>query len=103
MIQEGRFRADLSYRLNIYPRAIPPLRERQDNIPLLLEHFVHKFALRHGKSIPRIPKTVMEILKNHPWAGNVRELQNFVERAVIRSAGNALELSFADLPPLADA
>lgn len=97
MVQDRRFRADLYYRLNIFPLVIPALRDRKDDIPLLVQHFVQKFALRHGKSTLSISKKVMETLKNRRWTGNIRELQNFVERAMIRSTGPALELSFADL------
>jgi formate hydrogenlyase transcriptional activator len=102
MVQEGRFRADLYYRLNVFPITLPPLRERGDDIPLLVEHFVRKFAARQGKSIDEIPGEVMEVLKRHVWPGNIRELQNFIERAVIMTTGPTLrppvaELQFAEL------
>jgi formate hydrogenlyase transcriptional activator len=90
MVQEKKFRADLYYRLNVFPIVLPPLRERADDIPLLVEHFVRKFAARQGKSIDEIPGEVMESLKRHVWPGNIRELQNFIERAVIRTSGRAL-------------
>jgi formate hydrogenlyase transcriptional activator len=92
MVQERKFRADLYYRLNVFPIALPPLREREDDIPLLIEHFVRKFAARQGKSIDCIPEEVMEGLKRHDWPGNVRELQNVIERAVIMTTGHVLEL-----------
>ena len=90
MVQERKFRADLYYRLNVFPITLPPLREREDDIPLLIEHFVQKFAKRQGKSIDRIPDEVMEALKRHDWPGNIRELQNVIERAVIMTTGPVL-------------
>jgi formate hydrogenlyase transcriptional activator len=92
MVQERKFRADLYYRLNVFPITLPPLREREDDIPLLIEHFVHKFAKKQGKSIDRIPEEVVGILKRHNWPGNIRELQNVIERAVIVTTGSILEL-----------
>lgn len=97
MVQERKFRADLYYRLNVFPITLPPLRERGDDIQLLIEHFVQMFAKRFGKSIDRIPAPVMEVLKCHDWPGNIRELQNVIERAVIRTAGPVLELRTAEL------
>jgi formate hydrogenlyase transcriptional activator len=90
MVQERTFRADLYYRLNVFPITLPPLRNRGGDIPLLVEHFVQKFAKRQGKSIDHIPDEVMEALKNHSWPGNIRELQNFIERAVIMTKGPVL-------------
>ncbi len=92
MVQERTFRPDLYYRLNVFPISLPPLREREDDIPILVEHFVQKFAKRQGKSIDCIPDEVMEALKRHDWPGNVRELQNVIERAVIMTPGPVLEL-----------
>jgi formate hydrogenlyase transcriptional activator len=97
MVQERRFRADLFYRLHVFPIALPPLRERMDDIPLLVWHFVRKFADRMNKQIDTIPEQVMEILKQHSWPGNIRELQNFIERAVILSAGPVLCAPIGDL------
>jgi len=94
MVQERRFRADLFYRLNVFPITLPPLRERSEDIPLLVEHFVSKFACRMHKEVSRIPDDVMETLMRYDWPGNIRELQNVIERAVILSSG--LELN---LPP----
>jgi formate hydrogenlyase transcriptional activator len=90
MVQEKKFRADLYYRLNVFPIMVPPLRERKEDIPLLVEYFVEKFAQRQGKSIDQIPDQVMELLKAHDWPGNIRELQNFIERAVIVTTGRVL-------------
>jgi formate hydrogenlyase transcriptional activator len=97
MIRDGNFREDLFYRLNVFPIEIPPLRERRDDIPLLVNHFVSTLSRRMGKQIESIPEQAMEILSNHPWRGNVRELANFIERAVILSQGDELQLPFAEL------
>jgi transcriptional regulator with GAF, ATPase, and Fis domain len=97
MVQERKFRPDLYYRLNVFPISLPPLREREDDIPILVEHFVRKFAKRQGKSIDCIPDEVMEALKRHDWPGNVRELQNVIERAVIMATGPVLQLQTRDL------
>jgi formate hydrogenlyase transcriptional activator len=98
MVQEKKFRADLYYRLNVFPITLPPLRERGDDIPLLIEHFVEKFAGRQGKWIERIPDEVMEALTRYSWPGNIRELQNVIERAVIMTTGSELSLrATADL------
>jgi formate hydrogenlyase transcriptional activator len=83
---------DLNYRLSVFPITLPTLRERQDDIPLLVEHFVRKFAERLGKSIDLVPDEVVEALKRYAWPGNVRELQNVVERAVILTTGPVLKL-----------
>jgi formate hydrogenlyase transcriptional activator len=95
MVQERKFRADLYYRLNVFPITLPPLREREDDIPLLVEHFVQKFAKQQGKSIDRIPEEAVCVLKRHNWPGNIRELQNVIERAVIMTTGSVLELQAA--------
>jgi formate hydrogenlyase transcriptional activator len=94
MVRERRFRADLFYRLNVFPISLPPLRERPDDIPDLVRHFVQRFAARMNRDIDVIPDEVMEMLRSHTWPGNIRELQNFIERAVILSSGPALR------PPL---
>jgi formate hydrogenlyase transcriptional activator len=96
MVQERQFRADLYYRLNVFPIELPPLREREEDIPLLVEYFVAKFAERQGKSIDHIPDEVMGVLKFHDWPGNIRELQNFVERAVIMTSGSVLRPSMKE-------
>src|SRR5580692_2438520 len=100
MVQEKKFRADLYYRLNVFPIRLPPLRERGDDIPLLIEHFVEMFARRQGKSIERIPHEVMEALTRYSWPGNIRELQNFIERSVILTSGSELRAPIADLAKL---
>jgi transcriptional regulator with GAF, ATPase, and Fis domain len=90
MVQEKKFRADLYYRLNVFPMTLPPLRERAADIPLLAEHFVQKFAAEQGKSIDTIPEEVMAALESHDWPGNIRELQNVIERGVIISTDTVL-------------
>ena len=97
LVQERKFRADLYYRLNVFPIALPPLREREDDVPLLAEYFIRKFAERQGKVIDQIPDEVMELLKFYDWPGNIRELQNFIERAVIMTPGRVLRASIGDL------
>ena len=92
MVQEREFREDLYYRLNVFPIVLPPLRERILDIPLLAWHFVEQFARRQGKSIKSIPDEAMEMLKRYDWPGNIRELQNLIERAVIRTSGSELRL-----------
>jgi formate hydrogenlyase transcriptional activator len=90
LVQERKFRADLFYRLNVFPIALPPLRERLDDIPLLAEHFVEAFARRQGKTIDFIPEDVMTALGRYDWPGNIRELQNVIERGVVRTTGRVL-------------
>jgi formate hydrogenlyase transcriptional activator len=97
MIREGKFREDLFYRLNVFPIEIPPLRERRDDIPLLVNYFVSTLSRRMGKQIEFIPEQAMEALSNHTWRGNVRELANFIERAVILSQGDELQVPIAEL------
>ncbi len=97
MVRERQFRADLYYRLHVFPIALPPLRERLDDIPLLVRHFVEKFADRMNKQVRIIPDEVMEALQHYSWPGNIRELQNFIERAVILSPGPVLCAPLGDL------
>jgi formate hydrogenlyase transcriptional activator len=97
MVEEQRFRADLYYRLNVFPITLPPLRERRDDIPLLVEHFVQEVAKRQGKSIGCVPNNLLDTLKDRDWPGNIRELQNFVERAVIMTTGHVLQPPMAEL------
>jgi formate hydrogenlyase transcriptional activator len=99
MVYERRFRADLYYRLNIFPITLPPLRERKEDIPLLVAHFVRKFSQRVGKSIDHIPDDVMEALQQHYWPGNIRELQNFIERSLIMASGNVFRPRLEGLTP----
>ena len=91
-IGKGNFREDLYYRLNVFPIHVPPLRERREDIPLLVNHFLSKFEIQLGKKIGVVTKKVMNDLVNYPWAGNVRELENVIERAAIISQGGKLEL-----------
>jgi formate hydrogenlyase transcriptional activator len=97
MIREGKFREDLFYRLNVFPIEIPPLRERREDVPLLVHYFVSKLSRRMGKKIRSIPRQAMEMLAQAPWPGNVRELQNFIERAVILTRGDQLQVPLAEL------
>jgi len=90
MIDERQFRADLFYRVSVFPIELPPLRERREDIPLLVRGFVQKFANRQGKAIETIPSEVMAALETHDWPGNIRELQNVIERGVIMTSGPAL-------------
>jgi formate hydrogenlyase transcriptional activator len=97
MIEQHEFREDLFYRLNVFPIVIPPLRERRDDIPLLVSYFVSRLARRMRKNITSIPKHAMEALAESPWPGNIRELENFIERAVILSQGNTLNVPIDEL------
>jgi formate hydrogenlyase transcriptional activator len=99
MVEEQKFRADLFYRLNVFPVRIPALRERREDIPLLVRHFAQQFARRSNKSVETIPSEVMNALVQYHWPGNVRELQNVIERAVILSSGPVLRVPLADLKP----
>src|SRR5246127_506296 len=97
MIRDEKFREDLFYRFNVFPIEIPPLRERREDIPLLVNYFVSKFSGRMGRQIKSIPKRAMEMLTNCPWKGNIRELANFIERAVILSRGHELDIPVSEL------
>ena len=97
MVNERRFRADLYYRLNVFPIMLPPLRDRVEDIPMLVRHFVREFAERMNKMIDAVPDHVMEALCFHHWPGNIRELQNFIERAVVMTEGRMLCPSFSEL------
>jgi formate hydrogenlyase transcriptional activator len=92
MVKDGGFREDLFYRLNVFPIEIPPLRERREDIPLLVKYFVSKLAQRMGREINSVPNHVMNFLMDKDWKGNIRELANFVERAVILTRGEELVL-----------
>jgi formate hydrogenlyase transcriptional activator len=98
-VREKEFRSDLYYRLNVFPIRVPPLRERREDIPLLVEHFVQKFARRMKRSITTIPKKTMDSLMSWEWPGNVRELQNFIERSVILTRGLVLVMPLSELRP----
>jgi|ERR1700722_7229148 formate hydrogenlyase transcriptional activator len=97
MVQERKFRADLYYRLNVFPIAIPPLRDRKEDIPQLVRHFVRKFARRMNKEVSHIPEEVISVLQCHDWPGNIRELQNVLERAIILCSGPVLQLPHSEL------
>ena len=101
MVAEGKFRSDLFYRLHVFPIPIPPLRERGEDIPALVRHFVKLFARRFGKPIETIPSETMAALERYPWPGNVRELEHLIERAVILSSGSELRVPMLDLIPVA--
>ena len=98
MVDAGHFRADLYYRLNVFPLTIPPLRQRPEDIPLLVRHFVRHYARLLHKHIDMIPAEALDALMHYDWPGNVRELQNVIERAVILSTGPALRLALDELP-----
>lgn len=97
MVAEKKFRSDLYYRLNVFPVALPPLRERPEDIPLLVNFFANKFAQQMKKPIERVPTETMTALTGYGWPGNIRELQNLIERAVILSRGSVLEVPLAEL------
>jgi formate hydrogenlyase transcriptional activator len=97
MVDEKKFRADLYYRLNVFPIFIPPLRERREDIPLLVSHFTQLFAHRLNKKIETVPTGAMNALVDYSWPGNIRELQNVIERAVLVSTGAVLKIALADL------
>jgi formate hydrogenlyase transcriptional activator len=99
LVDAQQFRADLFYRVNVFPVHVPPLRERPEDIALLVRHFAQQFARRLGKTIETIPSDTMQGLLRYPWPGNIRELQNIIERAVILSPGPVLQVPLADLKP----
>jgi formate hydrogenlyase transcriptional activator len=99
LVDAQQFRADLFYRVNVFPVHVPPLRERPEDIPLLVGHFVQQFARRMRKTIETIPSDTMQGLLEYPWPGNIRELQNVIERAVILSPGPVLQVPLTDLTP----
>jgi formate hydrogenlyase transcriptional activator len=94
LVSEKRFRSDLYYRLNVFPIAVPPLRDRAEDIQLLVRYFVNKYAVRMQKRIDEIPVVAMDVMRDYSWPGNIRELQNFIERSVILTTGKTLR------PPL---
>ena len=99
LVEDEKFRQDLYYRLNVFPIRVPPLRERREDIPVLVRHFAQQFARRMKKRIESIPAETMDVLVGYEWPGNVRELQNLIERAVILSAGSTLEVPITTLAP----
>jgi transcriptional regulator with GAF, ATPase, and Fis domain len=99
-IRKGRFREDLFYRLNVFPITIPPLRQRKEDIPLLVDHFVAKFNKKTGKRVETVSKDTLNVLQEYDWPGNVRELESTIERAVITSRGAALQILDRFVNPL---
>jgi formate hydrogenlyase transcriptional activator len=97
-IKAGEFREDLYYRLHVFPVTLPPLRERLEDLPELVNHFVHKYAVKLGKRLETIPQAVMDAWHAHPWPGNVRELEHVIERAVILARGASLPLEDVLIP-----
>src|SRR5207245_8436624 len=97
LVAEKKFRSDLYYRLNVFPIDVPPLRERRDDIPLLVRYFANKHARRMGKQIESIPNETMDALSRYSWPGNIRELQNLMERAALLSIGPSLRVPLAEI------
>jgi formate hydrogenlyase transcriptional activator len=97
MVEQREFRIDLYYRLNIFPLVVPPLRDRSDDIPLLVEYFVARFAERLGRKVSRVDRQTMELLQTYRWPGNIRELQNVIERSVILAEGGTLRIDAGTL------
>ncbi len=97
LVEERQFRADLFYRLNVFPITVPPLRERRDDVPLLVRYFVQQYARRMNRRITTIPSETLQTLTRYHWPGNIRELQNFIERAVILTRGTTLEAPVREL------
>jgi len=97
MVRKNEFRSDLYYRLNVFPLRLPPLRERREDIEPLVRHFVEVFSQRMGKVIPHIPAETLHALTSHSWPGNIRELQNVIERAVVLSKGPVLSVNVDEL------
>ena len=102
MVKRNEFRSDLYYRLNVFPVPLPPLRGRREDIPALVEHFVAIYAFRMGKQIEHISPETMSALTSYQWPGNIRELQNFIERSVIVTSGNILQSPLASLTNAAE-
>ncbi|MFZ0584228.1 MAG: sigma 54-interacting transcriptional regulator [Candidatus Acidiferrales bacterium] len=97
MVKRGEFRSDLFYRMNVFPITLPPLRARSDDIPALVAHFVEIYGRRMGKRIDQIPPATISALSSYAWPGNIRELQNFIERSVILTDGSVLHSPLAEL------
>jgi DNA-binding NtrC family response regulator len=105
LIKKGSFREDLYYRINVVPIVIPPLRERKEDIPLLIEHFINKFNVENSKEVKGIDKEALEWIMQYDWPGNVRELENLIERVIALTFNeyiqvNELPLSFKNLPKI---
>ena len=97
MVADKQFRSDLYYRLNVFPIVVPPLRQRAEDIQALVRHFVSKYARRMKKTLESVPSEAMNALIRYHWPGNIRELENFIERAVILSPGPTLQIPLAEL------
>jgi formate hydrogenlyase transcriptional activator len=97
MVSEKKFRGDLYYRLNVFPIVVPALRDRREDIPLLVRHFANKYARRMGRKIENIPAETMDALCRYKWPGNIRELQNLMERAVLLSTGSLLRVPLGEI------
>jgi formate hydrogenlyase transcriptional activator len=102
MVADRQFRSDLFYRLNVFPIQIPPLRQRREDIPVLVRYFAQKYARQMSKPVDTISTNTMSALTNYSWPGNIRELENLIERAVILSRGATLEVPLAELRKPAD-
>ena len=105
MIKKGSFREDLYYRINVVPITIPPLRERKEDIPLLIDHFIMKFNLENNKNVKGINKEALELMMQYEWPGNIRELENLIERVIALTSNeliqlNELPLSFKNIPKI---
>jgi formate hydrogenlyase transcriptional activator len=103
MVDEGKFRSDLYYRLHVFPLEVPPLRERKEDIPLLIRYFTQKHAKRMNRPIDSIPSAAIDALTNYQWPGNIRELQNVIERSVILSPGRVLQIAIPEITKLSPA
>ncbi len=102
MVDEGKFRSDLYYRLHVFPLTVPPLRERKGDIPLLIRYFTQKYAKQMSRPIEEIPSAAIEVLSGYSWPGNIRELQNVIERSVILSPGRMLQIALPEIPKSSD-
>ncbi len=98
MVEEGKFREDLYYRISVFPITLPPLRERKEDIPLLLQHFIRKFSVETKKNVDSISRSALERIANYSWPGNIRELQNCIERAVILCEGREIQAYHITIP-----
>lgn len=103
LVADKKFRSDLYYRLNVFPIQLPPLRERPEDVPLLVRYFVQKFSRRQNKTVEYVPSQAMDAMVNYPWPGNVRELENLIERAVLLSPGKELRVPLAEFKDFAPA
>jgi transcriptional regulator with GAF, ATPase, and Fis domain len=99
-VRQGRFRRDLYYRLNVFPITMPSLRDRREDIPLLAWHFVRRYARAFGRRIDTIPQNVLHTLQSYDWPGNIRELENVIQRAVIVSSSGSLDVREVWIPRL---